>query len=286
MRRIGLILAVVVVGSLIAVTVAIASGSRSPLAKPTETPKPAAVLAYDPGPGATGVNPIAPIGVRVSSGSFAEVALRDGRRDEAVAQAKLAIAASAATARTPAFRFAEVATLLAVGRIADAASILGSLEKPLPRDPRVPYWRAQLAENDKPPAPSVAEKAYDEALSRDPSFVPASLALARLRLDQKRTQEALAVLKRAEAQGTPSVATSLSGPRDVVVNGVTGYLHEPGDVDGLTRSVSLLLGQPQRASMMGARARELVTVKFDPATLRAAWVNLWIDTAKAGQRAS
>jgi len=142
--------------------------------------------------------------------ALAEVALRDGRRDEAVAQAKLAIAASAATARTPAFRFAEVATLLAVGRIADAASILGSLEKPLPRDPRVPYWRAQLAENDKPPAPSVAEKAYDEALSRDPSFVPASLALARLRLDQKRTQEALAVLKRAEAQGTPSVALRMA----------------------------------------------------------------------------
>ena len=31
------------------------------------------MLAYDPGPGATGVNPTAPIGVRVSSGSFADV---------------------------------------------------------------------------------------------------------------------------------------------------------------------------------------------------------------------
>jgi len=48
----------------------------------------------------------------------------------------------------------------------------------------------------------------------------------------------------------------------------------------------MLLSQPQRAATMGARARELVAVKFDPAKLRAAWVNLWIDTAKAGQRAS
>ena len=79
MRRVGLILAVVVVGSLIAVTVAIASGTRSPLAQPTEAPKPAAALAYDPAPGATGVNPTAPIGVGVSSGSFAEVALRDAQ---------------------------------------------------------------------------------------------------------------------------------------------------------------------------------------------------------------
>jgi glycosyltransferase involved in cell wall biosynthesis len=94
------------------------------------------------------------------------------------------------------------------------------------------------------------------------------------------------VLVEAASQGTPAVATSLSGPREVIIDGVTGFLHEVGDVDGLTRSVSTLLGQPQRAAFMGARARELVTVKFDPARLRAAWVNLWIDTARAGRIAS
>ena len=68
MRRIGLILAVVLVGSLVAAAVAIGSGARNAvLAEPV---KPAAALAYDPGPGATGVNPTAPIGVRVSGGSF------------------------------------------------------------------------------------------------------------------------------------------------------------------------------------------------------------------------
>ncbi|HEX2661127.1 MAG TPA: tetratricopeptide repeat protein, partial [Polyangia bacterium] len=142
--------------------------------------------------------------------ALAEAALRDGRKDEAIAHAKLAIAASAASARTPAFRFAEVATLLAAGRTADAGAILGPLEKPLPRDPRVPYWRAQLAEAATPPALSTAEQAYGEALTRDPAFVPASLALARLRLDHKRTQEALVVLKGAEAQGAPSVALRMA----------------------------------------------------------------------------
>ena len=76
------------------------------------------------------------------------------------------------------------------------------------------------------------------------------------------------VLVEAASQGTPSVATSLAGPREVIVNGVTGFLHEVGDVDGLTRSVSTLLGQPHRAALMGARAREFVTVKFDPVRLR------------------
>jgi lipoprotein-anchoring transpeptidase ErfK/SrfK len=75
MRRIGLILAVVLAGSLVAVTIAIASGNRTPV--PEAPPKPAAALAYDPGPGATGVNPTASIGVRVSGGSFADVGLRD-----------------------------------------------------------------------------------------------------------------------------------------------------------------------------------------------------------------
>src|SRR5690349_18229020 len=77
MRRIGLILGVVVIGSLIAVAVAIASGSSGPDAPPPGPIKPAAALAYDPGPGATGVNPTASVGVRVAAGTFAEVGLRD-----------------------------------------------------------------------------------------------------------------------------------------------------------------------------------------------------------------
>jgi glycosyltransferase involved in cell wall biosynthesis len=93
------------------------------------------------------------------------------------------------------------------------------------------------------------------------------------------------VLVEAASQGTPAVSTSLSGPRDVVIHGVTGFLHELGDIDGLTRSVSMLVSQPQRAAAMGARARSLVTVKFDPQRLRAAWVDMWIDTA-TGRRAS
>jgi lipoprotein-anchoring transpeptidase ErfK/SrfK len=76
-RRVGLILAIAVVGCLVVATFAIASGTRSGLPAPSEVPKPAAALAYEPAAGATGVNPTAPISVRVSSGTFADVALRD-----------------------------------------------------------------------------------------------------------------------------------------------------------------------------------------------------------------
>jgi lipoprotein-anchoring transpeptidase ErfK/SrfK len=76
-RRVGLILAIVLVGSVIAVTVAIASGTRPSVPTPTAPPKPAAALAYEPAAGATNVNPTASITARVSSGTFADVALRD-----------------------------------------------------------------------------------------------------------------------------------------------------------------------------------------------------------------
>jgi glycosyltransferase involved in cell wall biosynthesis len=122
-------------------------------------------------------------------------------------------------------------------------------------------------------------------------FVPNSrlrevYARATVLLLTSRTEGFGRVLVEAASQGTPAVSTSLSGPRDVVINGVTGFLHEPGDVDGLARSVSTLVSQPQRAALMGARARGLVTLKFDPERLRAAWVDLWINTARAGRCAS
>jgi lipoprotein-anchoring transpeptidase ErfK/SrfK len=83
-RRVSLILAIVVAGSLIAATVAIASGMR--VSVPTlggggagGPIKAAAALAYEPGAGATGVNPTSSVAVRVSGGTFAEVALHDSK---------------------------------------------------------------------------------------------------------------------------------------------------------------------------------------------------------------
>jgi lipoprotein-anchoring transpeptidase ErfK/SrfK len=77
-KRIGLILAIVVVGSLAAFAVATASGTRPAAPSDGPPPKPAAALAYEPGAGAKGVSPTATVSARVTSGTFADVALRDG----------------------------------------------------------------------------------------------------------------------------------------------------------------------------------------------------------------
>jgi lipoprotein-anchoring transpeptidase ErfK/SrfK len=77
-RRVGLVLALVLAGSLIALTVGIASAKRGDAPEVAVPPKPAASFSYDPAADATGINPTAPISVRVAHGTFVDVALRDG----------------------------------------------------------------------------------------------------------------------------------------------------------------------------------------------------------------
>jgi lipoprotein-anchoring transpeptidase ErfK/SrfK len=76
-RRIGLVVAVVLAGSLVAATVAIASAERAAPPVAAEAPRPAAALTYEPTAGASALNPTSPVSVRVTDGTLADVALRD-----------------------------------------------------------------------------------------------------------------------------------------------------------------------------------------------------------------
>ena len=71
----------------------------------------------------------------------------------------------------------------------------------------------------------------------------------------------LSVLE-AMASGTPVVCSRLGGVPEVVVDGETGYLVEPGDVAGLRARLEELLGDPARAERMGRAARETVMARF------------------------
>jgi glycosyltransferase involved in cell wall biosynthesis len=66
----------------------------------------------------------------------------------------------------------------------------------------------------------------------------------------------------AMASGTPVVASRVGGLVEVVVDGVTGYLVDPGDVDALRSRLELLLGDPRRARRMGEAARARVLEHF------------------------
>lgn len=63
------------------------------------------------------------------------------------------------------------------------------------------------------------------------------------------------VLLEAAAAGVPCVATRVGGIPDIVIDGVTGILVEPGDTEGAADAVSRLLSDPDSAQEMGRAAR-------------------------------
>jgi glycosyltransferase involved in cell wall biosynthesis/Ser/Thr protein kinase RdoA (MazF antagonist) len=70
-------------------------------------------------------------------------------------------------------------------------------------------------------------------------------------------------LVEAMAAGLPVIATAVSGTRQVMIDGTTGWLVPPGDTTALTRAIRALLCDPARAAAMGAAARMRVGADFD-----------------------
>jgi len=62
----------------------------------------------------------------------------------------------------------------------------------------------------------------------------------------------------ALASGVPVVAPRSGGPIDVVLDGVAGFLYEPGDGDDLGGYVDRLARDPEFRRRMGAAARRSV----------------------------
>ena len=65
----------------------------------------------------------------------------------------------------------------------------------------------------------------------------------------------------AMAVGIPVISTNVGGPREVVVDGESGFLRDPMDVEGMVEALLQILTEPALATAMGKagilRAREL-----------------------------
>jgi glycosyltransferase involved in cell wall biosynthesis len=66
----------------------------------------------------------------------------------------------------------------------------------------------------------------------------------------------------AMASGTPVIASRIGGLAEVVVDGQTGFLVEPGDVAALQDRLALVLSDRDLAARLGANARDLVVQRF------------------------
>ena len=54
--------------------------------------------------------------------------------------------------------------------------------------------------------------------------------------------------------GLPAIATDVGGVDEIVNDGVTGYLVQPGDRSALSRAMLALVADPGRGAEMGASA--------------------------------
>ncbi|MEE9218968.1 MAG: glycosyltransferase [Acidobacteriota bacterium] len=92
--------------------------------------------------------------------------------------------------------------------------------------------------------------------------VPVLLAAADLLLHTARWEGLPRVIPEAMAAGRPVVAGDADGIREVVAEGITGYLRPAGDLDGLAGRVLDLLADPGLRARMGGEGRRR-TGEFD-----------------------
>lgn len=85
---------------------------------------------------------------------------------------------------------------------------------------------------------------------------------ARAFVSSSRREPFANVILEAMAAGRPIVATRVGGNVEMVDDEVSGLLVEPEDPDGLAKAILRLLGDRERATVMGRAARRRVEVLF------------------------
>jgi len=79
------------------------------------------------------------------------------------------------------------------------------------------------------------------------------------------------VIPEAWSAGRPVVASRVGGVPELIEDGKTGLLVEPGDVDGLAARLRQLLTNPSRARELGRAGRELAWARYDVAEMAGAY---------------
>lgn len=90
-----------------------------------------------------------------------------------------------------------------------------------------------------------------------------------------RAESCSMALLEAMAAGLPIVASHVGGNAELVVDGTSGLLVEPEDIDGLANTLSRLVSDVQLRGRLAAEGRLLIERKFDRAVLARAYAEIF-----------
>lgn len=115
-----------------------------------------------------------------------------------------------------------------------------------------------------------------------PSYVGAMDVLVHL----SRREGLPRALPQAMAGGRPVVAFDCDGAREVCLDGQTGFLLQPGDIEGLSRALLRLAREPALRQNLGANGREFVRGRFAVQTMVDELHSLYLRLSPDSQRTS
>ena len=88
----------------------------------------------------------------------------------------------------------------------------------------------------------------------------------------------------AMAAGLPVVTTAAGGVRDLLESGTEGLIVQPGDVQGLSKAMSILLGNRELRKLMGKAAAWRARENFDVSAMARAYEEIYENRVKSLRR--
>lgn len=179
----------------------------------------------------------------------------------------------------------ETAHILFLGRINDMKGV-PQLGEALARMRDLPGWRATIAGDGNVEA--ARAKAAELGLSDrvdipgwvDGERVSELIASADILVLPSFIENLPLSIIEGMASGLAVVATPVGAVRDIIEDGETGLLVEPGDVDGLTAALSRLVADPELRRRLGAAALRFHRERLDLAPFTAAIEQVWLEAAR------
>ena len=98
--------------------------------------------------------------------------------------------------------------------------------------------------------------------------VPEIMAALHVKLFASEREGLPQVLVQADAVGVPILAFEAEGVREMVRDGVNGFVFEYGDIAAMSQALERFIADPEEARRMGQKGRELVDDRWDIATMQ------------------